>query len=262
MAWTMVSCADCGATMRRLGSPSPTALCAMCVDDGGAAMRESVHRASSARLEQRLGRFDGAGGFDGAELPAHPEKRWEKLAATAVAEHLRRLADAQPGRTGLVFIGPTGIGKTRAAIAMTRAVAAVEPAGVAAMTESDLLSPSVAPWELPTHVAQLLSNRHTIMIDEVGSVSRPADQIMAGWRTVVEYVHASPLPVLFIATTNRQSWSESGGLGEWMGAQSVSRLRECCEMATTGWTDHRINRDHLDWKNALLAGGRRGGDGA
>lgn len=255
MSVMTVYCTACHSPVRRLGPPTGQVLCRTCLNsDSDDMLRESVRAAAADRLAQRLARFDRLGMFDDATLPAEPRTRWQTIAIGLVAEHCRRLGDGATGRCGLMFIGPTGIGKTRAAIAIARAVGTVDPAGVAAVTESELLDPGVAPWELPAHIARLMANRHTLLVDEIGSVARQPDHVMAGWRDVAEHIHASDVPVLFVGTTNRQSWSERGGLGEWMGAQAVSRLRQFCETATTGWTDHRIGQEHLQWKHALNGG--------
>lgn len=251
MTLATFNCVTCGAGVRRFDTPPGPVQCRQCLVPDDEALHRSVSAAASERLARRLARFDQAGGFAGAVLPEHPTTRWERLALTAVADHKKRLSARSPGRGGLVFIGPTGIGKTRAAIAIVKAVGDLDAAGVAAVTESELLNPGVAPWDLPAHITRMVAGRHCLFVDEIGSVSRQPDQVMAGWREVAEHLHASPLPVLFIATTNRQSWASSGGLSEWMGAQTVSRLNQFCQMATTGWVDHRTGAEHSQWQAAL-----------
>lgn len=259
---TITECGQCGQPVRRLGVPDTAVLCPNCLAGGDEAVRDAVRAAAAERLERRLTRFDQAGGFDTAALSAAPSTKWEKLAATAVDDHRQRLVAGTAGRTGLMFLGPTGIGKTRALVAVGRAVGAIDPAGVVACTESELLAPSVTPWELPTHIARMIAGRHCVLVDEIGSVARPRDQIMAAWREVVEHFHACEVPVLFVGTTNRQSWSERDGLADWMGSQTVSRLRGFCQTATTGWTDHRVGRDHEQWRSALTAAPASSGGGA
>lgn len=244
-------CSRCGGVVRRLGEPAGTVLCRRCLNLDDSAIHHAVRAAAEDRLAQRLSRFDTSGRYSDAKLPTAPRTRWERLAIAAVSTHAEHLATGRCARTGLVFIGPTGIGKTRALISIARGVGAIEPAGISVLTESELLDPSVAPWDLRAHVARLLANRHCILVDDIGSVARTPDQIMSGWLEVAECLNAATTPILFVGTTNRQSWSERGGLTEWMGAQSVSRLREYCEIATTGWTDHRTGQEHPQWRQAL-----------
>lgn len=255
---TVTACSVCSASVRRLpGSSTTQTLCPACTDSGFDEMHQIVDAVAHSMLEQRLTRFDGSGAYDSAVLSPTPSTRWERLAVAAVADHRRAISERQPSRGGVIFIGPTGIGKTRAAIAMCRAVAEFDAGGVLVVSEAELFAPEIPPWELDAHIRRFVSGRRCVMVDDIGTVARPIDQVMAGWKAFVDALRAEPQPTLFVGTSNRLSWSDSpAGLAEWMGAQAVSRLREHCELATTGWTDYRTGRDHHQWQESLR-GARR-----
>ncbi|KJR10294.1 ATP-binding protein [Gordonia sihwensis] len=254
---TLYSCSSCSAPVRRLtGSDTREVLCANCTDSGVDAMRALVTAQANESLERQLARFDGAGGYLSASLSTNPTAKWERAAVAAVDELRTSLTRGRISRGGLVLIGPAGIGKTRAAIAICRAVGQFDPAGVSVSSEADLLAPQIPPWELPQHIRRTVAGKRCVLVDDIGSVARPTDQVMSAWKFLLDFLRAADHPTLLIVTTNRQTWAEPGGLADWMGAQSVSRLREIATMGTTGWTDHRTGHDHEQWK-AQLNGGRR-----
>lgn len=254
---TLYPCSSCSTPVRRLaGSDTQTVLCADCTDSGVGAMRALVVEQAAAALERQLARFDGAGGYRSAALSEHPTSKWEKAAVAAVDELHTSVVQGRITRGGLVLIGPAGIGKTRAAIGICRSVGDFDPLGVAVSSEADLLAPEVPPWELPQHIRRTVGGKRCVLVDDLGSVARPADQVMSAWKYLLDFIRSADYPTLLIVTTNRQTWAEAGGLADWMGAQSVSRLREFATMGTTGWTDHRTGLDHEQWK-AQLSGGRR-----
>lgn len=252
---TVLTCTSCQAPVRRLsGGVNERVLCPSCTESGVEAMRALVADQAAQSLEQRLGRFDGSGAYGSAVLSEHPTSRWERIAVEAVNAHRTALEQGTVSRAGLVLIGPAGVGKTRAAIALCRSVGAFDPSGVLMVTENELLAPEVPPWELLEHIRRLVSGRRCVAIDDIGAVARPADQVMAAWKYLLDILRAADQPMLLVGTTNRLSWSERGGLVDWMGAQAVSRLREHCEMGTTGWTDYRTGHIHEQWRSMLTQG--------
>lgn len=250
-----VKCSQCGSPVKRRQAPVRDVLCMDCCTPTD--VHQDRTQQALEMVEARLHRFDGAGGYDHALLSmTATTTRWESLAATAVRNHLHRCATQTAGREGIMFTGPTGIGKTHAAIGIARRVAQAAPAGVWAVTESELLDPSVAPWELTQHVQSVLRHRHCLLVDDIGTVARPADQVMASWKMIADELISSREPIMLIGTTNRADWAQ---LTDWMGAQTVSRLTQFTHLATTGWTDRRTGGEHRTWRTSLTDSRRAAG---
>lgn len=257
MAIITAVCSECGDGVRRLEPPKRAVLCPTCCRNRAAGDDTAFINASARDLlENRLNAFDTTGGYGRQPFtPSRSPARWEQLSASSIDQHLRSLDSSTPGRAGLLLIGPTGIGKTRAALSIARRVADTHPRGVWALSETELLNPTIPPWELPAHIRQAVGGRHTLVVDDIGTAARPVDQVMAAWKTVVDALFAAPNPILLVATTNRTTWES---LSDWMGAQATSRLTSFTSLATTGWTDHRSGLEHTAWR-ALLTGSRSGG---
>lgn len=252
---TTFVCSSCSAPVRRLpGSSDKAVLCPACTESGVGALRAIVNASAVDVLDGQLAKFDGAGSYRSAQLSTDPTSRWERAAVDAVAAQKSAWEQGTVGRGGLILIGPAGIGKTWAGIAICRAVGAFDPTGVLALSETELLAPGIAPWELTSHIRRLIAGRRCILVDDVGAVARPADQVMSAWKFLLDSIRSADYPTLLIVTTNRQSWSGPNGLADWMGAQAVSRLREHADIGTTGWTDRRTGLDHDQWKAHLMPG--------
>ncbi|MBM4570050.1 ATP-binding protein, partial [Rhodococcus hoagii] len=90
--------------------------------------------------------FDATAGYESASLNADDvrDTRWARAAVAALDD-----ASTRTTRAGLMFFGPTGIGKTWAGFAICNA--AVQRFGADSVrfaTEETLLGGDVAPWEL------------------------------------------------------------------------------------------------------------------
>lgn len=247
---TVASCSGCGGEVRRLGAPQRAVLCPDCcrrqVDVDDYALIDDNAR---AMLDSRLAAFDTAGGYGLQPFTPSPSPaRWEQISEQSVCHHVQHLNAGTLGRTGVLFIGPTGIGKTRAALSIARRIAETRPQGVWVLSETDLLNPSIPPWELIGHIQRAVGGRHTLIVDDIGTAARPVDQVMSAWKSVVDALFAASTPILFVGTTNRTTWD---GLTDWMGAQATSRLMSFTSLATTGWTDRRSGLEHTAWRSLL-----------
>lgn len=248
-----VKCSSCGATVtrrQRSASDSNPVLCSACCAVPGADA-EAYRLAARAALEQQLGMFDATGQYNSAKLDANPETAWGRNTASTLAQHRLSVEAGGLFRGGLMFFGPSGIGKTRAAIAVCREVGDYDPAGVLIRTEQSLFDSSLAPWELLPAVTTLTAGKTLIVIDDIGVCYRRPDQIHAAWKGLCDSIATNPNPVLLIGTTNRPGWDGESGLTPWVGAQVTSRLRQFMTAATTGWTDHRTGEDHEQWHRHL-----------
>lgn len=244
-----VSCSSCGQDVKRLVPPTASVLCTECCTPSDDEVHHQLLADAQRRVECQLRAFDTAGSYDTAALSmTDTATLWQRKSIAAVADHQRRLARNEPGRGGILFTGPTGIGKTYAGIAILRRVAQFDPSGIRVMTESSLLRPGIAPWELHDHIRRMLHSARTMLIDDVGTVARPQDQVMMAWKLAADLIAASPTSVLLIATTNLPDMDR---LSAWIGAQATSRLAGFVEQATTGWTDRRAGVDHAEWKARL-----------
>lgn len=248
-----VACTACGATVTRRKQPSLDSnpvLCTSCCSVPGS--DASTYRQSAGQaLERQLGMFDATGQYNDAQLDPLPETAWGKNIARVIKQHRAAYEAGGQYRGGLMFFGPSGIGKTRAAISACRAVGAYDPAGVLIRTEQALFDPALAPWELLPAVTSLTAGKTLIVIDDIGVCYRRPDQIHAAWKGLCDSIATSPNPVLLIGTTNRPGWDGESGLTPWVGAQVTSRLRQFMAAATTGWTDHRTGEDHQHWHQHL-----------
>ncbi|WP_197028067.1 ATP-binding protein [Gordonia alkanivorans] len=241
-----VACSSCGATTRRLRPQTTAVLCMNCCSPPEHELREQVLKDTRRRLELQLRAFDATGSYDDALLDmSATTTAWQRKSVAAITEHQGRIARGEPGRTGILFTGPTGIGKTHAAIAVCRRAMHFDPTGVRIVTESSLLQPGIPPWELHAHICRTLDGVRTLLVDDVGTVARPQDQVMSAWKLIADRIVASPDPVLFIATTNLPDLAR---LSDWVGAQATSRIAAFVQVATTGWTDHRAGLEHPEWK--------------
>lgn len=247
----IVECSGCRAPVKRIGDPQPRTLCAECCRPAVSADQRQVAVDARERVDRRLRSFDAAGSYDGVDLSSYDEDTaWHRSATQAVKSHSDRLADAVAGRDGIIFTGPTGIGKTRAAVAICRTMALVDPAGVRVMTEPQLLDPDIPPWRIHDHSRRMLAGARTLLIDDIGTVSRPPDQVMSAWKLVADEIVAAEESVLFLGTTNFPSFD---ALSKWVGAQAMSRLAAFTLVRTTGWTDHRVGVEHSDWRRQLMS---------
>jgi DNA replication protein DnaC len=243
------TCSTCGQPVKRLITPTTPVLCAHCCAPSEEAIREEALIDARRRVERQFLTFDAAGSYDSAVLSmTQTPTQWQRKAVAAVNAHRQRLTENSPGRGGILFTGPTGIGKTHAAIAICRRVADFDPAGIRVTTETSLLRPGIPPWELHDHIRRTIDGARTLLIDDVGTVARPQDQVMSAWKQVADLIAASPTSTLVLATTNLTDLQH---LSQWVGAQAASRLTGFMDQATTGWTDHRAGVDHLDWKARL-----------
>lgn len=248
-------CTGCGAPVKRMLSTidhNPQwrnyVLCPTCreTDTPTAAvindMLDTQHR---NRWRDIATRFDPAAHYDTATLPTTPTHRWEHIAAEAI----QQLLSADPAtRCGVMLVGPTGIGKTWAAFAIANHIADLGYAHtIRATSEADLLGAHIPPWQVRDHITQLVDGANVLLIDDIGVAARHHDQIHTGWKLICDVISAQPQSMLLVGTSNRQSWLKAGGLGEWVGGQSVSRLRSWMTITTTGTTDRRTGQTHHNW---------------
>lgn len=256
-----VPCSGCGAEVRRAagipGQPEgwrDNVLCGQCRDDSpeddwSSLLADKAH----ARLHTRVLQFDAAAGYENANIDSEDltRTRWAQAARTAI----NRCREQSCTRDGILFVGPTGIGKTYAGFAVCNEAARQLGAdGVRFTTEEDLIGGDVATWELKAHIARFLADTHTILIDDIGVASRKSEQVQAAWKELCGQIAAQPGPMLILGTTNRQGWDGDHGLTAWMGAQSASRMRQWTSEATTGWTDRRTGVEHDRWRSLITGG--------
>lgn len=256
-------CTRCGATVKRmLATVQHTpewrehVVCPACRESESptdAVIDEMLAAQHADRWRKIVARFDAAAGYQDAALSEPPEARWEQLAAKAVDE----LQDGSSiTRSGLMLVGPTGIGKTWAAFAVANYAAQRGYAdAIRVSSEVDLLGAQVAPWQLREQLGRWVEGARVLIVDDIGVASRQQDQIQGGWKQLCDLIAAQPHSMLVIGTSNRQSWTKAGGLVEWIGQQSTSRLRSWLPIATTGVVDRRTGETHQNWADQV--GGKK-----
>ncbi|MDN5758119.1 MAG: ATP-binding protein [Tomitella sp.] len=256
-----VPCRSCGADVRRAsgmpGQPDGWRDNVLCTECRGESPEEDwtalLEDKARQRLHERILRFDAAAGYENAAIdaPDVASTRWAEATQDAIMVCRRQ----DTARDGVMFVGPTGIGKTYAAFAVCNAAArALGPDGVRFTTEEDLLGGDVASWQLKAHIARFLLGAHTVLIDDIGVASRRSDQIQAAWKELCGQIAAQPGPMMIVGTTNRQGWDGDQGISAWMGAQAASRMRQWTSEATTGWTDKRTGVLHERWRSLITGG--------
>lgn len=250
-------CTRCGRTVHRVlatveGTPGwrQHVVCRDCreaEDPVDAHLDRMLAGRARQRWADRAVAFDAAAGLDQAALPEGPDAAvWVQHARAA----LRTWADPaqQMSRSGLMLVGPTGIGKTWAGFALANAVAdAGFGDAIRVATELDLLGPQVATWEMDERLRSWVDGAAMLMVDDIGVASRHQDQVQAGWKRLCDVVASQPRSLIVVGTSNRQSWMKPGGLAEWMGQQSASRMRSWTTLCTTGAQDRRTGDMHENW---------------
>lgn len=253
-----VKCRQCGEEVLRMsempGQPTgwqSNVTCTRCRgEDYEQTWDRELEGQARGRLLRRIAEFDATAGYEAATLgdPDVRDTRWGRTACEAVAAC--ELDDR--ARAGLMFFGPTGIGKTFAGFAVCNAVAEKFGADqVRFVSEEALLGGDVAPWELRGRLQAWLRGASVILIDDIGVATRRSDQIQSAWKELCGQIAGHQGPLIIVGTTNRQGWDGDVGLAAWMGAQSTSRLRQWTEDCTTGWVDRRTDTVHERWRDQL-----------
>lgn len=248
-------CVNCGASVKRLLAVVQRnedwrehVLCPTCrerSDPTAAHIAEMVATQSRERWERLVRRFDAAAGYERASLDEGRDSQWGKAARSALNTWLD---PSEVTRSGVMLVGPTGIGKTRAAFAIANAAAQAGYAdSIRVSSEVELLGAQVAPWELGNTLERWVNGARVLIVDDIGVAARQQDQIQAGWKQLCDLVSAQPRSILLVGTSNRASWAKSGGIVDWIGQQSGSRLRSWMTLSTTGFIDHRTDTEHPNW---------------
>ncbi len=252
-----VPCRTCGAAVSRMtglaGQPpnwQDRVVCAGCRDeDPQQAWDAELDRQARARLHRRIVGFDATAGYETASLNTDDVRntRWARAAVSALDD-----AAARTTRAGLMFFGPTGIGKTWAGFAICNA--AVQRFGADSVrfaTEETLLGGDVAPWELHGRLQSWLRGASVVLVDDIGVANRRQEQVQAAWKELCSQIAGHPSSLVLVGTTNRQGWDGDAGLTAWMGAQATSRLRQWSVDCSTGWADRRTDAVHERWREHL-----------
>lgn len=198
------------------------------------------------RWTDKAAAFDAGARLEDAQLDAAPAAVWQQRAHDALAEWLD--PERVRSRSGLMICGPTGIGKTWAAFALANAVADLGyGADIRAASETELMGPQVATWQLESHLRRSIDGAAMVIVDDIGVAPRHRDQLQAAWKMLADLVSSQPRSMLVVGTSNRQSWAKESGLTEWVGQQTASRLRSWTSICTTGAVDRRTGDTHENW---------------
>lgn len=251
-----VVCVGCGSAVRRpaavarVGSWRATVRCPACATatELTAETERARHLADQmrARWVARVRAFDPAARYDIAAITDFDGPVFRSTITAVVDDH-QAGARTDPTRTGVLLIGPSGIGKTRAMFAILNEVA-TSASRIEFGSEDEILGASKPSWEMAGHIAARVGRANVIGIDDVGVSVRRPDERMVAWKVFADVVARESNPVLVVMTTNLRGWRP---LEEWVGAQAASRLSTWLPLATPGFRDWRTGRVHETWKHDL-----------
>lgn len=250
------NCTRCGVEVQRTralvdGNPDwrQHVVCLDCreaTEPAGEQVWKMLAERTRRRWTDRAVTFDAGARLEEAHLDETPGAVWQQRAHDALVEW--RDPSRERSRSGLMLCGPTGIGKTWAAFAVANAVADLGyGAEIRVASETELLGPQVATWQLEDHLRRWIDGAAMVIVDDIGVAPRNRDQLQAGWKMLADLIAAQPRSMLVVGTSNRQSWGKEAGLTEWVGQQASSRLRSWTLICTTGAVDRRTGDAHENW---------------
>lgn len=251
-----VLCVGCGSAVRRpaavarVGSWRSTVRCPACATatELTAKLERARHHADQRRAQwvARVRAFDAGAQYESATITDFDGPVF-RSAITGVVDHHQAAARTDPLRSGVLLIGPSGIGKTRAMFAILNLLA-TSASRVEFGSEDEILGASKPSWEMAGHIAERVGRADVIGIDDVGVSVRRPDERMVAWKVFADVVARECNPVLVVMTTNLRGWRP---LEDWVGAQAASRLSTWMPLATPGYLDWRTGQAHESWKHDL-----------